>query len=47
MHVWEMESLENVEYLLRYPDLARISPVKFYLVRDGKPLYGFLPLTVR
>jgi serine protease Do len=44
MHVWEMISRENVEYVLQLKELPRISPIKFYLVRNGKPLHGYLDL---
>lgn len=47
MHIWQMVSRENVEYVLSLPELSAISPVKFYLIRDGMPVYGFLPLSRR
>ncbi len=45
MHIWETISLENVLYVLQRPDLARISPVKFYVLRGQETLYGYLPVT--
>ena len=44
MHIWETISLENVLYVLQRPDLAQISPVKFYVLRGQETLYGYLPL---
>ncbi|HPP52021.1 MAG TPA: PDZ domain-containing protein, partial [Thermoguttaceae bacterium] len=44
MHIWETISLENVLYVLQRPDLARISPVKFYVLRGQETLYGYLPV---
>ncbi len=42
MHIWETISLDNVEYILNRPDLTNITPVKFYVLRDGETLIGRL-----
>ncbi len=49
MHVWETVSMKNLEYVLSHPDLAEITPVKFYILRGNETLYGYLPIpaTVR
>jgi serine protease Do len=44
MHIWETVSLENVSYILKRPDFASLSPVKFYILRGEETLYGYLPL---
>lgn len=47
MHIWETVSLENVAYILRRPDLASFSPVKFFLLRNNETLYGYFPVTIK
>ena len=42
MHVWETTSQENVDYILRRPDFATLSPVKFFILRGDETLYGYL-----
>jgi serine protease Do len=44
MHVWETTTLDNVSYILKRPDFASLNPVKFYILREGETLYGYLPL---
>ena len=44
MHIWETISLDNVAYILRRPDLASLSPVKFFVLRGNETLYGYMPL---
>jgi len=44
MHIWETISLKNVDYVVSRPDLAKINPVKFYILRRGETLYGYLPI---
>ncbi len=44
MHVWETASLNDLEYVLKQPDLQQEKQVKFYVVRDGETLVGQLPL---
>jgi len=46
MHIWETVSLKNVDYVVNHPDLANINPVKFYILRAGDTLYGYLPVAV-
>jgi serine protease Do len=45
MHIWETVSLENVSYILKRPDFASLSPVKFFILRGEETLYGYLPLS--
>ena len=40
MHVWETVSLENVDYILKRPDVATLDPLKFYILRDEGDYYG-------
>jgi len=47
MHVWETISLNNVSYVLKRADVEKFSPVKFFILRDGETLYGYLPLGSR
>jgi len=42
LHIWETVSLSNVDYVLRRPDLATISPLKVYILRGSDTYYGFL-----
>jgi serine protease Do len=44
MHIWETVTLDNVAYILKRPDIAGLSPVKFYIIRGDETLYGYLPL---
>jgi len=45
MHIWETASLENVAYILKRPDLAALSPMKFFILRNGETLYGYFTLS--
>jgi serine protease Do len=47
MHLWETVSLSNVTYILNLPDLAHQEPVKFYILRGDKPLFGYLRIASR
>ncbi len=47
MHLWETISLDNVGYVINRPDLAQLSPIKFYILRGEETLYGYMPLTAR
>ncbi|NLE36389.1 MAG: PDZ domain-containing protein [Pirellulaceae bacterium] len=44
IHVWETISLENVSYILEKSDAATKDSVKFFILRDGATLYGYLSL---
>ncbi len=44
MHIWETVTLENVAYILKRPDFASLSPVKFFILRGDETLYGYLPV---
>jgi serine protease Do len=44
MHIWETVSMENISYILKRPDFATLSPVKFFILRGDETLFGFLPL---
>jgi len=44
MHIWETVSLKNVDYVVNRPDLPKLNPVKFYILRGNETLYGYLPV---
>lgn len=44
LHIWETVSHENINHILNRPDFSKFDPMKFYVLRGGKTLYGFLPL---
>ncbi len=45
LHIWETVSHENINHILNRPDFSKFDPMKFYVLRGGKTLYGFLPLS--
>jgi serine protease Do len=45
MHIWETISLDNVTYILNRSDFSEISPLKFFILRDGETRFGYLPLS--
>ena len=47
LHQWETISEENVSYVLDHPELETFSPVKFYVLRDHKTLFGQLRVAKR
>lgn len=47
MHIWETVSLDNVAYILKRPEFASQSPIKFFILRGSETLYGHLPLTMK
>jgi serine protease Do len=40
---WETITSDNVVYVINHPDLASISPLRFFLVRGGQLKRGWLP----
>lgn len=46
MHVWETISLHNVAYVMNRPNITELQPIKFYVLRGEKTLYGHLPIHV-
>jgi len=44
MHVWETVSKDNVEYVLNHSDFETFQPLKFFILRGGETLYGFLQI---
>lgn len=44
LHIWETISQENITHILSRPDFSKLQPLKFYVLRNGKTLYGFMPL---
>jgi len=45
MHVWETTSLDNVSYILGRNDIVGRDAVKFYILRGGDTLFGYLPVS--
>jgi len=42
LHTWEMQTPDNVTYVLTHPDLATFNPLKFYILRNGQVHRGWL-----
>lgn len=42
MHKWETVSLDNVSYILDNAEVSENQPLKFYILRNQEPLYGYL-----
>ena len=42
MHIFETVSLGDLEYVLKMDNLATITPVKYYILRNAEPYYGHL-----
>ena len=47
MHGWKTETLENLEYILRQPDLQNDQDFMFYILRDREPFWGKMRLAER
>lgn len=46
LHLWQTENIDNVMYVLNHNDLATFGPLKFFVIRDAKTLYGHLTVPV-
>ncbi|NOX55598.1 MAG: PDZ domain-containing protein [Planctomycetes bacterium] len=44
LHLWETLNLDNMLYVLHHPQRESFNPVKFYVLRDGEPLYGHMQI---
>jgi serine protease Do len=44
LHTWETVNFDNVAYVLNHPDFSRFGPLKFYIIRSGETLYGYMKL---
>ena len=44
MHGWKTETMENLDYILRQPDLQRDQDFMFYILRDREPFWGKMRL---
>jgi serine protease Do len=42
MHVWETISKDNVQFVLNHGDFDSFQPIKFFILRGGETLYGFM-----
>jgi serine protease Do len=43
LHTWETLSLDNVLFVLNYPDMKNLAPLRFYIVRASTVHRGWLP----
>jgi serine protease Do len=44
LHLWETVNFDNISYVLNHPDFQRFTPLKFYIIRSGETLYGYMKL---
>jgi serine protease Do len=44
LHVWETVTPANVSYVLARPDISQFYPLKFYVLRGGQTLFGYLDI---
>ena len=44
LHIWETVTQINVDYVLEHKDFKTISPLKFYIIRDGETLFGLFQI---
>ncbi len=42
LHIWETVNPDNVAFVLEHPDLPDFSPLKFYILRNGETMFGYL-----
>jgi|GEM_PF-100438 len=42
LHIWETVTHENLSYIMNHPERKSWGPLKFYILRDGETLYGYL-----
>jgi serine protease Do len=47
IHIWETISLENVTYILKSDDFAKLQPIKFLILRNEATYYGHLSAPTR
>jgi S1-C subfamily serine protease len=47
IHIWETISLENVTYILKTDEFAKLQPVKFLILRNEATYYGHLSTATR
>jgi serine protease Do len=44
LHVWSTVSEQDVSFVVQNPQRTDFSPVKFYILRNGETLFGYLRL---
>lgn len=42
LHQWETVNLDNVAFVLNHPDLPSFNPLRFFILRSGLVLHGWL-----
>ena len=47
MYKWETVSMQNLEYILKSPEIEERREVKFYILRDDEALYGHMRVARR
>lgn len=47
LHVWETVTQDNVDYVLKNPQIQTFSPLKFYILREKETLYGHFQVAAR
>lgn len=47
MHKWETASLDNISYILDSEVVRSREPIKFYVLRGGETLFGYLQVSMR
>ncbi len=47
LHIWQTENLDNVMYVLNHTELSTFGPLKFFVIRDAKTLYGHLTVSTK
>ncbi len=47
LHVWETVTQDNVDYVLKHPQMRTFSPLKFYILREKETLYGHFQVASR
>jgi serine protease Do len=45
LHIWQTENLDNVMYVLNHTELSTFGPLKFFVIRDAKTLYGHMTVS--
>lgn len=46
LHIWETTSGDDINYILKHPQLKQFNPMRFHVHRDGQTLFGHLRLNL-
>ena len=47
MHKWETVTLDNISFIIDSREFSQRESIKFYILRDAEPLYGYLRMASR